>query len=138
MQHLELVEHQQQRRVLDRQLREQAGKQAVEVLLALLGAGQALRTTAIEAGMQGIEQVAAELARVVVLVIQVDPGHRAGEGRRPLAGQHRLAETAGRLQHGQAGLGQALQPLVETRPGEQTGMQGRRTELGRNQRQWLS
>ncbi len=135
IQQLELIEHQQQRRMLGRQFGEQMGQQGFETLAALLGQQQAQRAAVFQLAVERVQQVAAELARLVIAGMQLQPGDLAGKGLGPLAGQGGFAEAARRLQQHQAHFAQARQPFVQTRAGEQSGRQGRHIQFRGNQRQ---
>ncbi len=97
-QYLEIIQHQQQRLVFDRQLRQQMGQQRVEDFGALLRQQQAARAAVLQLRIDHMQQVTGELTRIVVARMQLQPGDTPVERPGPLAGQGRLAETAGRPQ----------------------------------------
>ncbi len=84
--------------MFDRQLRQQMGQQRVENFGALLRQQQAARAAVLQLRVDHVQQVTGELTRIVVTRMQLQPGDTPVERPCPLAGQGRLAETAGRPQ----------------------------------------
>ena len=81
VQHLELVEHDQDRLVLARQFGQQLGEQRIQRYPALLGQRHCQRTAGVQLAVQRLGQVATELQPRVVAGMQLEPAIRPSKAR---------------------------------------------------------
>jgi hypothetical protein len=93
------------------------GEDGLELLPRLQGAqeGTRGRPEVLVYGLYSRDQVQEEACRIVVPLVQRDPGHRKLAALAPVREQSRLAETGRRGDDGQLVLSAVIQPLVQAR-----------------------
>ena len=82
---------------------------------------------------QGLRHIDPQAGRIVVLLVDREPGDPAATGRPPLAEQGGLAEPGGRVQEAQPGLHALLEQRQQAGARDQPGPQGRWPQLAPHQ-----